>query len=155
MNWRVYHCEGRANQTTMWHMSYLQLQTFGGHFFAWTPIPDVFCLRTFKRLLLEDFIQTWYSGSWGLLPNLNFSGSWGYSRFFHTWIPGPPCPNFCPWQCLSWFWWMLPGCWEIDCVRSGLCLDCLNDFFNSTFAYWAIWWGLPILFGTGIATYLC
>jgi len=66
-------------------MSYLQLQTFGGHIFAWTPIPDVFCLRTFQRLVLEDFTHTWYSGSWGLLPNLIF---WFFGDFLQTWFSG-------------------------------------------------------------------
>ena len=42
-----------------------------------------------------------------------------------------------------------------SCPDLGLSLNCLYDFFNSSFAYWAVWGSLPILFGTRITTYLC
>ena len=42
-----------------------------------------------------------------------------------------------------------------SCLDLDLSLNCLYDFFNSSFAYRAVWGSLPILFGTRITTYLC
>ena len=52
-------------------------------------------------LVLGNFLQTWSSKLLGL------------GKFFHTWISGPQCPNCCPWQCLSWLWWVLPDCYVL------------------------------------------
>ena len=41
-----------------------------------------------------------------------------------------------------------------SCLDLDLSLNCLYDFFNSSFAYRAVWGSLPILFGTRITTYL-
>ena len=155
------------NQSICPPYSFKREQTCGGHIFAWTPFPDVFSLRTFWRLVL----------GWGLHPYLVFCFL-GTSSIPDILVLGDFLSTW-----LFWVLWSsskpeylvlvvqivaldselvlilmtskLLGNFALDFVRSGLCLDRLNDFFNSAFAYWAIWWGLPILFGTGIATYLC
>lgn len=71
----------------IWHMSYMQLQTFGGHIFAWTPFLMCNAWGPLKGWFFGDFIQTWSSGSWELSPNLIFeaSGSWQVLPYLNIW----------------------------------------------------------------------
>ena len=50
----------------------INLQTFGGHIFAWTPFLMCFSWGPFKGWFFGDFIQTWSSRSWEFSQNLVF-----------------------------------------------------------------------------------